>query len=288
VDTYEECTGKEVPSYDTPGMPGVSLEANPEGEEPVEPEAYQCIVGKAMYLVTKLWASGSNATRELTKYFANPGKQHWKALEHLVGYLKEHESDIYLKYVVPYELRPGTHGDSNYATDKEDRKSVSGLLHTIGGVLINWMSRTQAFVTLSSTKAELGAQVTGVQEVVFELQLLEELGIGVKPAIMLIDNTGAINLIKNHQVSQRTKHISVKWHFYQEHHERGDFVPIHHGTDDNASDILTKNLDVKTYTKHDNAIRNNETYLRLNWHNLVSQCEKNESFGNNKENGTKG
>jgi hypothetical protein len=288
VDTYEEFTGKEVPGYDTRGMPGVTLEANPEGKDPVEPEAYRCIVGKTMYLVTKLWASGSNATRELTKYFANPGKQHWKALEHLVGYLKEHESDIYLKYVVPYELRPGTHGDSNYATDKEDRKSVSGLLHTIGGVLINWMSHTQAFVTLSSTEAELGAQVTGVQEVVFELQLLEELGIGVKPAIMLIDNTGAIYLIKNHQVSQRTKHISVKWHFYREHHERGDFVPIHHGTDDNASDILTKNLDVKTYTKHDNAIRNNETYLRLNWHNLVSQCEKNESFENNKENGTKG
>jgi hypothetical protein len=64
------------------------------------------------------------------------------------------------------------------------------------------MSKTQAFVTLSSTEAELGAQVTGVQEVVFEQQLLDELGIGVKPAIMLIDNTGAIYLIKNHQVSQ--------------------------------------------------------------------------------------
>jgi hypothetical protein len=146
----------------------------------------------------------------------------------------------------------------------------------------------QAFVTLSSTEAELGAQVTGVQEVVFELQLLDELGIATKPAIMLIDNTGAIYLIKNHQVSQRTKHISVKWHFYREHHERGDFVPIHHGTDDNAADILTKNLDVKTYTKHDNDIRNCTTFLRANWHSLIEQCKKNQSFKTNKENGTKG
>jgi hypothetical protein len=202
--------------------------------------------------------------------------------------LKEHEDEIYLKYEVPYELRPGTQGDSNYATNKEDRKSVSGLLHFLGGVLINWLSRTQAFVTLSSTEAELGAQVTGVQEVVFELQLLDELGIGVKPAMMLIDNTGAIYLIKNHQVSQRTKHISVKWHFYREHHERGDFVPIHHGTDDNASDILTKNLDVKTFTKHDDAIRNCKTYLRENWYDLVEQCDKNQSFKTIKENGNKG
>jgi hypothetical protein len=94
----------------------------------------------------------------------------------------------------------------------------------IGGVLVNWMSKMQAFVTLSSTAAELGAQVTVVQEVIFELQLLDELGIVVKPVIMLIDNTGAIYLIKNHQVSQHTKHISVKWHFYHEHHECGDFV----------------------------------------------------------------
>ena len=226
-----------------------------------------------MYLVTKLWVSGSNPACELTKYFSNPGKEHWKALERLVCYLKEHEDEIYLRYDVPHELRPGTHGDSNYATNKEDRKSVSGLLFFLGGILINWLSRTQAFVTLSSTEAELGAQVTGIQEVVFEIQLLEELGIGIKPAIMLINNTGAIYLIKNHQVSQCTKHISVKWHFYREHHEHGDFVPIHHGTDDNASDILTKNLDVKTYKKHDDAIQNGKTYLKENWYDLVNQCQ---------------
>jgi hypothetical protein len=62
VDIYENFTGEQVPAYDTPGMPGVLLEANPDDEDPVKPEAYRCIVGKAMYLVTKLWASGSNAT----------------------------------------------------------------------------------------------------------------------------------------------------------------------------------------------------------------------------------
>ena len=186
---------------------------------------------------------------------------------------------------MPKELRPGTHGDSNYATNKEDRKSVSGLLFFLGGVLINWLCRTQAFVTLSSTEAELGVQVSGVQEVVFELQLLEELQVGCKPAIMLIDNTGAIYLIKNHQVSQRTKHISVKWHFYREHHENRDFVPIHHGTDDNAADILTKNLDVKTFMKHDSAIRNGTTYLRTHWEELVTQCEPTIRFERNGKEG---
>jgi hypothetical protein len=286
VDTYERFTKEDVTMYDAPAAPGTILEKS-ETEEPVEPEAYRCVVGKAMYLVTKIWASGSNPTRELTKYFSNPSDEHWKALEHLVGYLKKYEDEIYLRYNVPYELRPGTHGDSNYATNKEDRKSVSGLLFFLGGVLINWLSRTQAFVTLSSTEAELGAQVTAVQEVIFQLQLLQELGLGCKPAIMLIDNTGAIYLIKNHAVSQRTKHISVKWHFYREHHEARDFDPIHHGTDDNAADLLTKNLDVKTFQKHDSAIRNCNTYLRTSWFELVKKC-RDPIYFHPKKNGAQG
>ena len=80
----------------------------------------------------------------------------------------------------------------------------------------------------------------------------------------------------------------MKWHFYRERHAARDFVPIHHGTDDNAADILTKNLDVKTFYRHDNSIRNGGTYLRLNWHELVSQCNHKDSFGISKENGTKG
>ena len=89
---------------------------------------------------------------------------------------------------------------------------------------------------------------------------------------MLIDNTGAIYLIKNHAVSQRTKHISIKWHFYREHHAQSDFDPIYHPTEENASDILTKNTDVKTFQKHDDAIRNCRTYLRMNWFQILNKC----------------
>jgi hypothetical protein len=53
METYANFTGEQVPAYDTPGMPSITLEANPD-EDPVEPEAYRGIVGKAMYLVIKL------------------------------------------------------------------------------------------------------------------------------------------------------------------------------------------------------------------------------------------
>ena len=72
--------------------------------------------------------------------FSNPGVEHWKAIEKFAGYLKDNEHDIQLKYGKPKELRIVSSMDtSNYDTDKEDHHSVSGTLHTVGGMLTNWM-----------------------------------------------------------------------------------------------------------------------------------------------------
>jgi hypothetical protein len=73
------------------------------------------------------------------------------------------------------ELRVLSHMDSNYATDKEDRRSVSGAIHTVGGTIINWMSKTQASVTLLSTEAKYGSLASGATQVEFVQQLLEEI-----------------------------------------------------------------------------------------------------------------
>ena len=60
---------------------------------------------------------------------------------------KEHEW-------IRVEGREGTIGISNFAQDAEDRKSVSGCFHTIGGMITNWSSRKQKTTMLSSTEAE--------------------------------------------------------------------------------------------------------------------------------------
>lgn len=46
--------------YDSPGVPGTPLPKN-EGEA-VDAEECKSITGKAMYRVTKIWASGANTT----------------------------------------------------------------------------------------------------------------------------------------------------------------------------------------------------------------------------------
>ena len=62
--------------------------------------------------------------------------------------------------------------DSNYATDKETRKSVIGLIDTLGGTLITCSSKIQRTVTISSTESEYVAFSACTQEEKFVSMLL--------------------------------------------------------------------------------------------------------------------
>jgi hypothetical protein len=115
--------------------------------------------------------------------------------------LKENEKGVKLTYQRPKELRVVSNGNSNYGTNKEDRRSVSGHIHTVGETIVSWMSKMQQTVALLSCEAEYISQASGAQEVKFLQMLLQEIIYCEEPGILLEDNTGAISLLKNSQVS---------------------------------------------------------------------------------------
>jgi hypothetical protein len=151
---FTESTGKAAKSAVTPGYPGTSLKKN-DGET-AKIDEYRSIVGKLMYFMTKIAPEISNAVRELSSHMINPGISHWKALERCVGYLM---SSAYegLAMRKPRELRSISNCDSDYGKDENDRKSISGRINTLGGMVTNWSSKKQNTVSLSSTEAEYQA-----------------------------------------------------------------------------------------------------------------------------------
>ena len=78
---------------------------------------------------------GANAARELSRFFSNPGEEHWKSLQQFAGYLRQHKDKIKLTLRKPREMRVGINVDSNYATNKENRRSVSGAIYMLGGMI---------------------------------------------------------------------------------------------------------------------------------------------------------
>ncbi len=271
VALYEKHKGQPVKEYNTPGTPGISLEKN-KGDS-VEPEMYRRIVGKVMYLVTKIFPEGSNAARELSRQFGNPSEDHWNELGRFIGYLKLYEKDVKVTYRKPKELRVLSYVDSNYATNKDDRRSVSGAIHTLGGTITNWLSKTQESTTLSSCEAEYVSLASGAQEVKFVQMLLNEVLQCTTPGILMEDNTGAIYLVKNQQISARTKHIDIRWHFIRELYDRKIVTVKFVRSEDNPSDICTKNTPEKLQLKHANDMRNGTLDAHTKWESIIKEIE---------------
>jgi hypothetical protein len=267
INTFEQLTKKKAKPYSTPGTPGLSMTKNI--GDPIEETEYRKIVGKIMYLVCKLMPEGGNAARELSRHFGNPGEAHWKELEHFVGYLKSNKEKIKLTFRKPKAMRVASNVDSNYATNKDDRKSVSGALHTLGGMLVSWLCKTQGVMALSSTEAEYIAAALAACEIKFLQMLLEEIFHVEKPGILMEDNTGCIFLIQNQSVSGRTKHIEVRWHFIRQLYQKGELAVTYVKSDENESDMMTKNVSEKLHTKFAGRTRDGNLRIREEWEKVV-------------------
>ena len=74
IQVGEKYIGHKVKECATPGIPEISLQKGTEKDLIVEPEKYRSVIGKIMYLVTKIWIEGSNPARELVKCFFIPHK----------------------------------------------------------------------------------------------------------------------------------------------------------------------------------------------------------------------
>jgi hypothetical protein len=142
--------------------------------------------------------------------------------------------------------------DSDWATDKNDRRSISSYLTTIGGTaLVNWQSKKQQTVALSSCESETMAGTMCAQDVLFTMNLLNEL-VGnqlLEPSYIYGDNVASLFLSQNNSISQRTKHIDIRERFMYELVE-GKRVELRHvKTDENTSDINSKNTKVDIHKK---------------------------------------
>lgn len=121
-------------------------------------------------------------------------------------YNKHEDADVLLGYT-----------DSDWANDKNDRKSVSGYVFKVFGNTVSWGSRKQATVSLSSTEAEYVALAQGICEAKWLRSLLEELGFAInQPVIIFEDNQSCIKVAEEPRAHKRMKHIDVKYHFIRE------------------------------------------------------------------------
>ena len=120
----------------------------------------------------------------------------------------------------------------------------------------------QPSVTLSSTEAGYVAASTCATEIKFIQMLLEEIMPmeEVRPATLFEDNTGAIYLMENQAVGNRTKHIDVRMHHIREMMQGTNprMRVLFTRSESNFADVLTKNVNERVFTQLVPSLKNGD------------------------------
>jgi Reverse transcriptase (RNA-dependent DNA polymerase) len=248
----EAIYGKELREFATPGYPNVHL-AKHDGV-PVNQPDYRSLVGKALYLTKKVEPNCSSSVRELSSFLDCPSDEHWKSLFRLCSYLKFNYQGVRMR--TPLELSEVGYSDSDWGNDLGDRKSIGGYVITIGGCIVDWRSKKQTGVTLSSTEAEYVAAADATSIKFLQMLIQELTGEDLRKGVLFMENTGAIKLITNNSTGNRTKHIDIKARFVGDEVKEKRLALQYVKTDENTADIFTKKVVEGLVKKHSNGIYN--------------------------------
>lgn len=130
--------------------------------------------------------------------------------------------------------------DSDFAGDRDKRRSLSGYVFTLYGNVVSWKASLQHVVALSTTEVEYIGITEAVKEALWLKGLVNELGVAQDSVKVFYDNQSAIHLCKNQSFHERTKHIDTRLHWIKDVISEGR-VQIHKvHTTHNPADFITK------------------------------------------------
>ena len=83
------------------------------------------------------------------------------------------------------------------------------------------------------------------------VQILRFPGVAVKtPVEVKVDNVGAIYMSQNQASSTRTRHMDTRWFYVNDLQDDGLIIVKFVRSEDNVSDVATKNVSADTMGKH--------------------------------------
>jgi hypothetical protein len=171
------------------------------------------------------------------------------AAKRVLRYLKG-TKNLGLKFKANYQNKirmPPSAGpvwcDSDWAGDPDTRRSTTGFVGKMGLDLIEWKTKRQPTVALSSSEAEYMALTSAVTHVLWHRQIMKNLCFDLDaPTVIYEDNTGCLAMAENPVSRDRSKHIDIKVHFCREAVKNRDVMIIQCPTERMTADILTKAL----------------------------------------------
>ena len=188
------------------------------------------------------------ACKEACREMSAPTEHSWMKLKKIARYLVGRE-----RVVWKFPWKNGHGGwrvcvDSDWAGDRETRKSTSGGIIMLGEHRIKTWSATQSSPALSSCEAEYYALVDGASRALGVQAAARELGVGVDELVIeAATDSSSAKSYASRRGAGRIRHIEVRQLWLQQAVAEGRFRMVKVLGLDNPADVLTKYKTVHDY-----------------------------------------
>lgn len=205
-------------------------------------ELSQQMIGSLLYLAIRTRPDILAAVLILARFQQSPSAYFHRGVKRVLRYFNGTAQRCIMFKTGRNELL--VYVDSDYAGDTTDRKSMIGYVVKLVDGTINWGSKKQTSVALSTCEAEYFAMSIAAQEVVWKRKVMSEIGLIMKgPTLLHSDNESAISWAGADKLpSKRAKHIDVRVHIVRDLVEKKELQVEYIPTEENDADMLTKLL----------------------------------------------
>ena len=241
---------------------------------------YRTTTGELIFALVTCRADIAFPVTKLTQYNNDPAQCHFDAIKQIYKYLQHTKSEgLYFWRPKPERTLPTAKlptvtdesyrvsippsklftahcfADSDWAGNRRDRRSVSGILVMLGGAAIVYKTILQKTIALSSTEAEFYALTEAGKMILYIRFVLADLDISQQyPTIVYEDNRGCLEMTKALKPTKRTRHVETRC-FAVLDWVQTDMIDVQKiDTSDNSSDVLTKPTGRTIFYRHHDTI----------------------------------
>ena len=209
---------------------------------------YQALLGSLLYLTAATRPDICFAVSLLSRFAKQPRISDVRAAIHLTQYVyNTREQGLTFSQSGTFFDQQYYHNtliaasDSTWGTDPITRRSQGGIVISLNGGPVNFSSKLQKVVSLSSTEAELYSCSNCAKALRTLRSIMLELGFAQRdPTIILVDNAAVIHLLKDRRAFSKLKHIAIRHRFILEMVDENEIIAVKISTMYNPADILTK------------------------------------------------
>ena len=212
---------------------------------------YASAIGSLMYAMLCTRPDICYVVGIVSCYQSNPRMGRWIEVKHILKYLRKTRD--YMLVYLGGDLNAIGYTDSDFQLDKDNRKSTSGSIFTLGGEAVVWRSIKQSSSADSTREVKYIVAYEAAKESVWLKKLYTDLEVVQnmeKPRVLYYDNNGAVANSKEPRSHKRGKHIERKYHLIREIVHRGDVAVMTIGSGQNLADLFTKTLPKRVFKGH--------------------------------------